>query len=115
MRATDMRFETDRDRSSFVDRAPFRDAATVLDRDLGSLDVQQIVALVYDDWDDVHPSAATYLNALDVNDCRELADPVGNETADLQLRYFLAHAASWRGETARAVKAELRRRLGLRR
>ena len=62
---------------------------------------------------DINPYAASYLHALDVNDCHELDDPVGNETADIQLRYFLTHASGWRGATTRAVKTELRRRLGL--
>ncbi len=83
--------------------------------DLTSADLQQLIALIYDDWETINPSAAAYLNALDVNDCHELNDRVGNETADLQVRYFLTHAAGWHGSTARAVKAELRRRLGLRR
>jgi hypothetical protein len=48
---------------------------------------------------------------LDVNDCHELDDPVGNETAEIQVRYLLAHVAGWRGQTARSVKADLRRRL----
>jgi hypothetical protein len=82
--------------------------------DLPSADLQQIVAIAYSDWDAIDPYLAVYLHALDVNDCHELDDPVGNETADIQLRYFLSHASGWRGQTARVVKAELRRRHGLR-
>ena len=81
--------------------------------DLSNADVQQLVALIYSDWDAINPSAATYLHALDVNDCHDLDDPVGNEAADIQMRYFLTHASGWRGPTARAVKTELRRRLAL--
>ena len=84
------------------------------DTDLSTADVQQLIALIYSDWDAINPYAASYLHALDINDCHELEDPVGNETADIQLRYFLTHASAWRGQTARAVKTELRRRLGLR-
>jgi hypothetical protein len=79
--------------------------------DLTALDLQDLVAMVYADWDHVNPYAASYLNAMDVNDCHQLDDPVGNETAEIQIRYLLTHAAGWRGPTARAVKAELRRRL----
>ncbi len=81
--------------------------------DLRDVDLQHLVAMIYADWANINPSAAAYLHALDVNDCSALDDPVGNETADTQLRYFLTHAAGWRGPTAGAVKAELRRRLGL--
>ncbi len=81
--------------------------------DLRDVDLQHLVAMIYADWETINPSAAAYLHAIDVNDCSALDDPVGNETADLQLRYFLTHAAGWHGATARAVKAELRRRLAL--
>jgi hypothetical protein len=84
------------------------------DSDLREADLRELVAMIYADWDMIDPAAAAYLHAIDVNDCVDLDDPVGNETADLQLRYFLVHAAAWRGATARAIKAELRRRLGLR-
>jgi hypothetical protein len=81
--------------------------------ELAGADLQQIIAWVYADWDGINPSAAAYLHALDVNDCRQVDDPVGNETADTQLRHFLTHAAAWRGPKARAIKAEVRHRLGL--
>jgi hypothetical protein len=83
------------------------------EQDLLQADLQQIVAVIFADWDRINASAASYLHALDVNDCRRLDDPVGNETAEVQLRYFLTHAAGWRGPIARAVKSELRRRLAL--
>ena len=47
--------------------------------DLSTADVQQLIALIYNDWDAINPYAASYLYALDVNDCHELDDPVGNE------------------------------------
>jgi hypothetical protein len=80
--------------------------------DLSEANLRQLVAIVFDDWDTISADAATYLYALDAHDCEVLSDPVGNETAELQVRYFLANAGGWRGPVARAVKAELRRRLG---
>lgn len=80
--------------------------------DLTELDLRQLVAIIFDDWETISADAATYLYALDAHDCEVLSDPVGNETAELQVRYFLANAGGWRGPVARAVKAELRRRLG---
>ena len=79
--------------------------------DLATVDLQGLIAMVYAAWDNVNPYAASYLHALDVNDCHQLHDPVRNETAAIQVGYFLANSAGWRGDTARAVKAELRRRL----
>jgi hypothetical protein len=94
------------------ERVHARSAVVMPDHlDLSTVDLQDLVAMVYADWQHVNPYAASYLNALDVWDCHELDDPVGNETAEIQIRYLLTHVAGWRGATARAVKAELRRRL----
>jgi hypothetical protein len=79
--------------------------------DLSETNLRQLLAIILDDWETISPDAATYLYALDAHDCEVLSDPVGNETAELQVRYFLANAGGWRGPVARAVKAELPRRL----
>jgi hypothetical protein len=93
-------------------RGDARSVASMPDQlDLASLDLRDLVAIVYADWDNVNPYAASYLHALAVNDCHELDDPVVNETAAIQVGYLLANSAGWRGATARAVKTELRRRL----
>jgi hypothetical protein len=81
--------------------------------DLSTANVQHLISLIYADWDNVDSSAHAYLHAVDLSNCHDLDNPVGDETADIQMRHFLTHAAGWRGPTARAVKAELRRRLGL--
>jgi hypothetical protein len=54
--------------------------------DLTTVDLQDLVAMVYAEWDHVNPHAASYLNALDVNDCHEFGDPVGDETAETRVR-----------------------------
>lgn len=79
--------------------------------DLRELDLQGLIAIVYEDWPAMGVTPRTYLDALDRWDCRTLADAVGNEDAETQVRYFLSFAGPWRGAVARAVKAELRRRL----
>lgn len=73
--------------------------------------MQELVAAVYADWESIDAGAAAYLHAVDINDCLELSDPVGREDAATQLGYFLSLAGAWRGATARAIKAELRKRL----
>jgi len=55
--------------------------------------------------------AAAYLYALDVHDCEVMTDEIGTQEAGDVLRGFLANAAGWRGDQAREIKAELRRRL----
>lgn len=37
-----------------------------------------------------------------------LSDHYGSDSAESLIRYFLANAGTWRGETARRVKKELR-------
>lgn len=44
--------------------------------------------------------AMQYLNSIDSNYYEDSADSI--------VRYFLANANGWRGETARRIKAELR-------
>lgn len=76
---------------------------------LGNLNVAGIARLVEQDWKKVYFGAVPYLQAMatmhSVNDAYGL-DP-GHEI----ILYFLSNANTWRGETARAVKAELKRRV----
>lgn len=76
---------------------------------LGNLNVAGIARLVEQDWKKVYFGAVPYLQAMatmhSVNDAYGL-DP-GREI----ILYFLSNASTWRGETARAVKAELKRRM----
>lgn len=44
--------------------------------------------------------AMSYLNTVD--------DMYGADRADMIIRYFLSNATTWRGDTARMIKAELR-------
>ena len=58
------------------------------------------------DWPRVNYAAKPYLNAMACLDAPE--DKYGLDDARSILRYFLANAASWRGDTARAIKAEIK-------
>jgi hypothetical protein len=54
----------------------------------------------------VSPYARPYLNAM-----HQLDSIKGNyylDSADSVVRYFLANATGWRGETAKRIKAELK-------
>lgn len=60
------------------------------------------------DWGaKMSPAARPYVNAL--RSLGSVADMYGADSADMIVRYFLANAGTWRGETARRVKAELKR------
>lgn len=58
------------------------------------------------DWTKPYFGAVPYLDALD--SLNSINDNYYADTAKSIVRYFLANAGTWRGETARRVKAELK-------
>jgi hypothetical protein len=54
----------------------------------------------------VSPYARPYLDAMLVLD--NIHENYYYDTADSVVRYFLANATGWRGETAKRIKAELK-------
>ena len=57
-------------------------------------------------WPNVNYAAKPYLDAMDTLTCIE--DTYILDSAKSIILYFLANAASWRGETAKRIKAELK-------
>lgn len=69
--------------------------------------IKDITAEIVQDWDGkIYFGAIPYLEAMATLD--EITDPYGYDRGEDIVRYFLANATTWRGETARRVKAELR-------
>jgi len=69
----------------------------------------EIAQDVLEDWKNPYFGAQPYINAmLSLN---HINDKYGFDDARSIVRYFLSNASSWRGATARKVKAELRRML----
>lgn len=58
------------------------------------------------DWHKPYFGAVPYLQAMTSLDT--IRDSYGYDSADSIVRYFLSNAATWRGDTARAIKAELK-------
>jgi hypothetical protein len=58
------------------------------------------------DWSNVYFGAKPYLDAMGTLNL--ISDSYYLDSADSIVRYFLSNASSWRGETARRVKAELK-------
>lgn len=56
-------------------------------------------------WTKVNYAAKPYLRAM--ADLDTMASVYGCDSAASVVRYFLSNATSWRGDVARAVKAEL--------
>ena len=63
------------------------------------------------DWKKVYFGAAPYLDAMSY--LTNPTDSYGCEDAKTQVLYFLSNASTWRGDTAKRVKAELKAMCGL--
>jgi hypothetical protein len=57
-------------------------------------------------WPNVNFAAKPYLAAM--QSLNQITDSYYMDSAESVVRYFLANAQSWRGDKARAIKAELR-------
>jgi hypothetical protein len=71
--------------------------------------VSAIAKEISDDWSKVYFGAVPYLDAM--RSINSIDDNFGYDSAKSVVRYFLANAQSWRGDTARRVKAELKEML----
>ena len=69
----------------------------------------QIARLIQQDWKKVNYAAAPYLDAM--RQLQSVDDAYMYDSGRSIVRYFLGNAGTWRGEVARAIKAELNRRL----
>lgn len=61
---------------------------------------------IYKDWKKVNFAAKPYLDAMSSLD--KITDDYMYDSAQSVVLYFLSNASSWRGETAKRVKAELK-------
>lgn len=70
-----------------------------------------IAAEIRQDWKKPYFGAVPYIDAM--HNLDSLADKYGEDSAKTIVIYFLANATTWRGETARRVKAELKQLAGI--
>jgi hypothetical protein len=66
----------------------------------------QIAAEIRRDWKKVNYAAKPYLDAMGSLDT--INDNYGYDSGKSVVLYFLSNAASWRGEVAKRIKAELK-------
>jgi hypothetical protein len=72
------------------------------------------VAAVRPNWPNVNYAAEPYLAAMEEMVAAGLdpfADAYYSDPPGSVVRYFVGNASGWRGDVARAVRAEMRRRL----
>jgi hypothetical protein len=63
------------------------------------------------DWKKVYFGAVPYLDAL--GSLSSIDEKYGYDSAKSIVLYFLSNATTWKGETARRVKAELKKLAGV--
>lgn len=68
--------------------------------------LHEIATEIRRDWKKVYFGAVPYLNALGALD--SIGDSYGCDSGRSIVAYFLANAQTWRGETAKRIKAELK-------
>lgn len=64
------------------------------------------------DWNKPYFGAVPYINAMLELDTTDPKAPYYFEDADMQVRGFLANAATWRGDVAKRIKKELKEMIG---
>lgn len=77
-------------------------------KDYSAMSIGELAYVIRRNWKKVHFSAVPYLDAM--FDLETVRDNYGQDSGKSIVLYFLGNATSWRGDTARAVKAELKRR-----
>lgn len=68
--------------------------------------LSDIAREIWQDWQPISPYARPYVTAM--RQLSTIDDNFGADSGKSIVLYFLCNAQSWRGETARRVKAELR-------
>lgn len=76
---------------------------------LPGMDLCDIARVVRRNWTKVNFAAEPYLEAM--YSLRKVDDQFYEDSGKEIVIYFLANAQGWRGEVAKAVKAELNRRI----
>lgn len=76
---------------------------------LKTLSLSALAYRIKADWKKVYFGAVPYLDALIT--LNSITDNYGCDSGKSIVAYFLANATTWRGPVARAIKAELNRRL----
>ena len=71
-----------------------------------SRSISTIARDIQSDWAKPYFGAVPYLDAMRALD--SISDKYYYDDAESVVRYFLANAAQWRGDKARAIKAELK-------
>jgi hypothetical protein len=79
--------------------------------DYSKMSLSDIAIEIEKDWKNVNYAAAPYLVAM--ISLQSIKDNYYMDSGVSIVSYFLCNANSWRGETARAIKTELKNRVNV--
>lgn len=71
----------------------------------------EIAKEIRQDWKNVNFGAKPYLSAMATLD--KISENYGADSGKSIVLYFLSNASTWRGETAKRIKAELKKLAGI--
>ena len=80
-------------------------------KEVGTRPLCDIAQDIRKDWKNVNFAAKPYLQAMGQLD--KITDKYGMDDAKNIVSYFLANASSWKGETAKKIKQELKKLAGI--
>ena len=72
--------------------------------------LHEIAREIRNDWRPVNYAARPYLEAMGA--LNSIKDNYGYDSGTSVVAYFLSNASSWKGETARRIKKELKAKVG---
>lgn len=86
---------------------------TANETDYSKMPISQIASVIRSDWrkqgKGIYFGAVPYLDAMHTMD--QVTDSYGADSGRSIVAYFLSNASTWKGETAKAVKKELNKRI----
>ena len=68
--------------------------------------IYEIAKEIRKDWKNIYFGTVPYVDAM--QELNQITDKYYLDSAKSIILYFLANASSWRGETAKRIKAELK-------
>jgi hypothetical protein len=77
--------------------------------DYSKLSISEIAAIIAGNWRPVNYAAKPYLEAM--FSLETVTDKYGVDSGRSIVAYFLSNAGTWKGETAKAIKKELNKRV----
>ncbi len=77
--------------------------------DYSKMSISKIAEIIAKDWKNVYFGAKPYLSAM--FSLGSITDNYGMDSGKSVVLYFLSNATTWRGPVAKAIKAELNKRI----